>query len=109
MEIEPTELWELLEQKADVCVLDVRQVEELALSKLEGSVHIPLGELENRLDEVKALGESSATRHVVVCRSGMRSAKAIELLSGYQMGNWLNLRGGINALACETSAGLSAY
>ena len=36
----------------DVVLLDVREAEEVAESKIEGSVHIPLGELGGRTTEL---------------------------------------------------------
>jgi rhodanese-related sulfurtransferase len=64
----------LVEQGAKL--VDVRTSAEHAAGHIEGSVHVPLGELADRLGE---LGDKQ--RPVVVyCASGMRSATAAAIL-----------------------------
>jgi len=61
--------------RQDVQVLDVREDDEWTAGRIEGAVHIPLGELDRRVSEL------DRTRPVVtVCRSGGRAGKAAELL-----------------------------
>ena len=63
--------------RQDIQVLDVREDDEWAAGRIEEAVHIPLGELDSRVDEL------DRSRPVVtVCRSGGRAGKAAELLSG---------------------------
>lgn len=63
--------------RQDVQVLDVREDDEWTAGRIDGAVHIPLGELESRVDEL------DRNRPVVtVCRSGGRAGKAAEFLSG---------------------------
>lgn len=57
--------------------LDVRTPEEVAGGTVEGAVNIPLGELANRTAEL-----SKDKAIFVFCRSGARSRKASEFLSG---------------------------
>ncbi|CAN5570936.1 rhodanese-like domain-containing protein [soil metagenome] len=56
-------------------VLDVREDDEYAEAHVPGAQHIPLANLSERLGELPA-GEPL----LVVCRSGGRSFKAVELL-----------------------------
>jgi len=69
-------------------VLDVREPVEWAHGHIDGSVHVPLMELPQRLDEV---GEQQT---LVVCKVGSRSAHAVEFLrqQGYDA---VNLDGGL--------------
>jgi adenylyltransferase/sulfurtransferase len=77
-----------------VQLLDVREPQEAALGAIRGSVLIPLGALPARLHEV------DGTRPVVVyCRSGERSARAVELLRSLGLDRTYNLAGGILAWA----------
>jgi rhodanese-related sulfurtransferase len=63
--------------RQDIQVLDVREDDEWTAGRIEGAVHIPLGELERRMSEL------DRNRPVVtVCRSGGRAGKAAEFLSG---------------------------
>lgn len=75
-------------------LLDVREPQEAALAAIAGSILIPLGSLPARLVEV------DRTRPVVVyCRSGARSARAVELLRRAGLDRTYNLAGGILAWA----------
>jgi rhodanese-related sulfurtransferase len=69
-------------------VLDVREPIEWAHGHIEGSVHVPLMELPQRLDE---LGQEQT---LVVCKVGARSAHAVDYLrqQGYDA---VNLDGGL--------------
>ena len=79
-------------------VLDVREGWEWSAGSLEGrgALHVPLGELEARLDEVPRDREV-----VVVCRAGGRSAQAARMLRGAGVARVANLRGGLVAWAAE--------
>lgn len=62
--------------RQDIQVLDVREDDEWTAGLIDGAVHIPLGELDHRVDEL------DRSRPVVtVCRSGGRAGKAAEFLS----------------------------
>jgi rhodanese-related sulfurtransferase len=74
-------------------VLDVREDDEWTAGHVEGSMHIPLNELDARLGEVSADAQT-----LVVCRSGNRSAYATAFL--LQQGiDAVNLDGGLVAWA----------
>lgn len=79
-------LAELLE--GGVTLLDVRTHEEVEEVRVPGVVHIPLDELELRLDEVP---EGSPLP--VICRSGARSLNACVLLAGHGR-SVVNVEGG---------------
>jgi adenylyltransferase/sulfurtransferase len=91
-EIGPTELSDRLEHGDPIHLIDVREPHELQISHIEGADVIPLGSLAgemNRLD--------SAEEIVLFCKTGARSARALELLAGAGFRKLKNLRGGINA------------
>ena len=85
-------------------LLDVREPHELAISALPGAVNIPLGMLAARLSEL-----DSAREMVVLCKSGSRSARALELLASAGFKRIKNLQGGINAWAKEVDNSLPVY
>lgn len=67
---------ELASRLNDVQVVDVRYPNEWEAGHIEGAVHIPQDELDDRLSEL------SRDRPIVtVCRSGSRSATAAEQLA----------------------------
>lgn len=75
----------------NAAILDVRESEEWRAGHTPGAIHIPLGELEQRLSELPR-----DRPLVAACRSGSRSAGATRILRerGYDAAN---LAGGIKA------------
>lgn len=64
------------ERQKDLQVLDVREDDEWAAGRIDGAVHIPLGQLATRQGE---LDPDLAV--VTVCRTGGRASKAAEQLA----------------------------
>ena len=60
-------------------ILDVRTIDELkgSLPKIERAIHIPVQELENRVDELE---EFKNKKIAVICRTQNRSSKAAKYL-----------------------------
>jgi adenylyltransferase/sulfurtransferase len=85
-------------------LLDVREPHELEISALPNAVNIPLGTLAAHLSEL-----DSAEDMVVFCKSGSRSARALELLVSAGFKKIKNLKGGINAWAKEVDTKLPIY
>lgn len=86
----PQEVAARLHGGEDMFILDVREDEEWAGGHIGQAVHIPLGQLMQRLDELDRSREIT-----VVCRSGNRSGLACELLAE-QSFNVVNMAGGMN-------------
>lgn len=85
-------------------LLDVREPFETKICSLDGSKLIPLGELPRRVNEL-----DTADTIVVYCRSGARSAKAVEFLSTVGFAKAKNLSGGISAWARDVDPAIRAY
>jgi len=92
-EISADGLSEILAKKECVQFLDVREIfEEPQVPELN-DLKIPLWMLEENIHKI-----SRESKVIVICKSGARSQKAIELLeTKYKMTNLVNLRGGLNA------------
>ena len=104
-EITVTELKEKLDAGEDIQLIDVRNPDEFAVAKIEGATLIPLGELMQRHEEIDATRDT-----VVFCRSGMRSANAIQGLTrmGFE-GNLSNMVGGILAWSDQIDSSIPKY
>lgn len=76
----------------DAVVLDVREQDEWDAGHAPHAVHIPLGELPSRLDELPESDDPLP----VVCRMGGRSARAVAWL-GQQGFDVVNADGGMKA------------
>lgn len=85
-------------------IIDVREPHELAISKLPGAENMPLGQLASRISEL-----DSAQEMVLICKSGTRSMRALELLLGAGFRKIKNLQGGINAWAKDVDSSLPIY
>jgi len=103
-DIEPRELAERLRRGDRIRLIDVREPHELQIARLEGAELIPLGQLAARLSEL-----DSAEEIVLFCRSGSRSARALELLVSAGFRKVRNLKGGLNAWAREVDPNVPVY
>ena len=103
-EITPQVLDKRLRAGDDLVILDVRNPEEVQISRLAGSILIPLGELPERVAEL-----NTADQIVVHCKMGGRSSKAVEFLRSVGFRKVKNLVGGINAWAEEIDVSLPRY
>jgi adenylyltransferase/sulfurtransferase len=90
--------------KGDVWLLDVREPREFEIARIPGSTLIPLGELPKRLSEVPTDQDV-----IVHCKSGVRSAKAVNLLRENGYTRVKNLKGGILDWIAKIDPSLSSY
>ena len=103
-EIEPSELAAKLKARQDICLVDVREAVEQQVSMLPGARLIPYGEIGSRVNELDRNQEI-----VLFCRTGTRSARALQILLGAGFQKVKNLRGGINAWAEQVEPGMYRY
>lgn len=85
-------------------LIDVREPFEFEIARIDGAKLIPLGQLANRLHELKRNGQT-----VVHCHTGMRSAQAVQMLRQTGFTNVYNLEGGIDAWANEIDPAMQKY
>ena len=103
--ISPAELKEKLDRApGELVLLDVREPSEYAICHIDDSVHIPMGEITRRLDE---LDESHEI--VVLCHHGMRSMQVAMYLASNGFARIGNLEGGIDAWATAIDASMPRY
>ena len=102
-EITARELKARLDRGDDLYVLDVREPHEYQICNLQGHL-IPLGELPQRVHEL-----DSSREIVAHCKSGKRSAQAVEFLRGAGFKKVQNLKGGILAWSDEVDPSVPKY
>jgi sulfur-carrier protein adenylyltransferase/sulfurtransferase len=98
------ELKQRLDRGEKVFILDVRNPEEYQISRIPGSVLIPLPTLPQRFAELDRDREM-----VVHCKSGMRSQKAIQFLREQGFTKLKNLKGGVLAWADKIDRTMPKY
>jgi rhodanese-related sulfurtransferase len=85
---------QIMNDSEDYLLLDVRTSQEYNDGHIEGSLLIPVTELESRLDEIADYKDSTV---LVYCRSGNRSLTASQILIDNGFTDVHNLLGGIAA------------
>ena len=102
-EITARELKARLDRGDDLYVLDVREPHEYQICNIKGHL-LPLGELPRRVHEL-----DSSREIVAHCRSGKRSAEAVDFLRKAGFRKIHNLKGGILAWSDEVDPSVAKY
>jgi rhodanese-related sulfurtransferase len=104
-ELTPREFVDRRDRGEEMTLLDVREDWEVALAPVPtDTVHIPMGELSDRIGELDPQNEI-----VVICRSGGRSAQVADFLERQGFGKVFNLAGGILAWSRVIDPGIPQY
>jgi rhodanese-related sulfurtransferase len=102
-EITPAEFVARRQSGDNLTLLDVREEWELGVASVPDVLHIPMGQVADRVGEI---GRDKPV--VVLCRSGRRSLEVAKFLkqSGFDA---VNLAGGILAWSREVDATIPTY
>ncbi len=97
-----------------VMVVDVREPDEWRICRIEGAVLVPLGEVEERAEELiekieDAGGDPAATPVVVYCHHGMRSLTATAVLQAKGLRGARSMAGGIDLWSVAVDDGVARY
>jgi rhodanese-related sulfurtransferase len=87
----PESLREKLQGAAPPLVLDVRHTDEVAICSLPGALHLPMDEVQDRVDELDPARET-----VVMCHHGVRSQSVTVFLRSQGFRRVSSLTGGID-------------
>ena len=89
------ELWQLL---------DVREAWEREVARLPGTIHIPMDDIPERMDEL-----DRALPIAVLCHGGVRSLRVANFLAQAGFGSIANISGGIDRWAREVDTTMARY
>jgi molybdopterin/thiamine biosynthesis adenylyltransferase/rhodanese-related sulfurtransferase len=103
-EIDPVEVKAKIDRGDPFVLLDVREPHEYQIARIPYSRLIPLGDLPKRVSEL-----NSADEIVAHCKSGMRSAKAVEFLKQAGFKKIKNMKGGILAWSDKVDPTVPKY
>jgi rhodanese-related sulfurtransferase len=92
--IEPAQVRGLMALGGKVTIVDVRTPEEFSAGHIDGAILMPLDNLPNTFSTLPKNG-----RLIVYCRSGHRSAQAVQFLLGHGYKNAVSMNGGYLAWA----------
>lgn len=90
--IDDNKLKELMDDKENTILVDVRSEEEFEESNIEKSINMPLHQLMYNIDDIEDYKDKNV---IVYCRSGHRSITACNLLSVEGFSKVYNLEKGI--------------
>ena len=103
-EIEPTEVKAKIDRGDRFVLIDVREPHEYQICNIPQAKLIPLGDLPKRVNEL-----DSADEIVAHCKSGMRSAKAVDFLKQAGFKKVRNMKGGILAWSDKVDPSVPKY
>jgi rhodanese-related sulfurtransferase len=103
-EISPQDLKTRLDRNEAPLLLDVRQDWETKLCRLPNAVHIPIEEIELRVEELSPQDDI-----VVYCHQGVRSAAVAEYLRSLGFQSVQNLAGGLDSWARTVDPSMRRY
>ncbi|MBT3478924.1 MAG: molybdopterin-synthase adenylyltransferase MoeB [Candidatus Marinimicrobia bacterium] len=103
-ELTVTELYQKIKLGNAPCILDIRESYEVLVAKIDGTIHIPMSQVRERLGEIDQSSEI-----VVLCKTGVRSANICELLVENNFKNVKNLTGGITVWSQVIDSSIPLY
>jgi sulfur-carrier protein adenylyltransferase/sulfurtransferase len=103
-DIEPTEVKAKIDRGDRFVLIDVREPHEYQICNIPQAKLIPLGDLPKRVNEL-----NSADEIIAHCKSGMRSAKAIDFLKQAGFKKVRNMKGGILAWSDKVDPSVPKY
>jgi adenylyltransferase/sulfurtransferase len=103
-DIDPVEVKAKLDRGDRFVLIDVREPHEYQICNIPGAKLIPLGDLPKRVSEL-----NSADEIVAHCKSGMRSAKAVDFLKQAGFRKVRNMKGGILAWSDKVDPSVPKY
>jgi rhodanese-related sulfurtransferase len=92
LETTPRETKRLLDEHADFVLIDCRLPQEAAITKIEGSELIPIQQIHQHAEKLKAWRDKKV---IVYCRSGGRSLQFAQLLKQNGFNDAKSMAGGI--------------
>jgi rhodanese-related sulfurtransferase len=103
-EMTPLEFVALTKTGETPFLLDVREAWEVAIASVDGAVHIPMGDIPDRLAEIPRDREV-----VVMCKVGGRSQAVARFLETHGYPRVANLTGGILLWAGQVDPAVATY
>jgi len=89
---------------ASVVLLDCREPEELAIARIPGAVHVPMGDIPGRLPHLDPDLET-----IVFCHHGVRSLSVAAFLVTNGFARVSSLSGGIDAWSTDVDPSVPRY
>jgi rhodanese-related sulfurtransferase len=96
----------MLQENPEIVLIDCRESDEYAIAHIEGSILMPLSELQQNLPKLEALKQKSIIVH---CHHGGRSMRMVLWMRKNGFLECLNMAGGIDAWSTEIDSAVPRY
>jgi len=106
LEITPRAVRDRLAAGDDLVFIDIREPDELAVASVDHHMHIPLGDLPSRLNDIDA---DEDTTIAVICHSGRRSLAATQFLHQQGLSGARSVAGGIDLWSRDIDPSIPRY
>jgi rhodanese-related sulfurtransferase len=107
LEVSPGEVRQRLHAGEAMKLIDVREPEEFALTRIDGADLVPMNTVPQRLPEIDALADDATL--IVFCHHGMRSLNVVNWLRQQGVENCQSLSGGIDRWSVEIDPSVPRY
>ncbi|MDQ1772631.1 hypothetical protein GQR60_19665 [Labilibaculum sp. A4] len=104
LEYTPLELAQEMEKRQDLLMLDVREHTEIQICHLKDAMHVPMGQIPNKLEDLPKNKDL-----VVFCHMGVRSKQVMNYLRKNGFSRVFNLKGGIDRWSVEVDPKVQRY
>lgn len=108
-EISVSDLADRLKGDERPLVLDVREPWEHRIASLEGTENVPMDEVPDHLERLRALARDGLDEVFVLCHRGNRSRLIARFLQQNGFRRVVNVAGGIDAWTAEVDRNLTVY
>ena len=107
LEITAAELAAKLRAGEGVQIVDVREPEEFALARIEGSELVPMGAVPQELQRLEGLSDEADL--AILCHHGVRSLNVAAWLQQHGIENGFSVSGGIDRWSQEADPNVPRY
>ncbi len=107
LEVSPSEAKSRLTSAAKALLIDVREPDEFALARIEGSRLVPMQSIPAELQRLEGLADESDL--MVVCHHGVRSLQVVNWLRHRGIENCFSVAGGIDRWSREIDPAVPRY
>lgn len=87
-------------------LIDIREADELETSSIAGALHIPMGDIPSRINE---LDVDEDTTIAILCRSGKRSLQVAQYMQQQGLAGTRSVAGGINWWGLKIDPSIQQY
>ena len=93
-------------KSSDFLLIDIRESDELETSSIDGALHIPMGDIASRINE---LDVDEDTTIAILCRSGKRSLQVALYMQNQGLAGTRSVAGGINWWSARIDPTIKQY